>query len=62
MKAKRPSDGSGRHSSVLDAAIPMFTSAAMTSAFRLACHAGQQRECSQAWPIGSVPNGKSGSL
>ena len=35
--------------------IPMVARAATASAFRPACHAGQQRECSQAWPVGSVP-------
>ena len=30
-------------------------------AFRFACHASQQRECSQAWPVGSVPYGSSWS-
>jgi len=32
---------------------------ATAAAFRRACHAAQQRECSQAWPVGSVPYGRS---
>ena len=28
-------------------------------AFRFACHVSQQRECSQAWPVGSAPYGSS---
>ena len=38
----------------------MAASAAIASAFRASCHAGQQCECSQAWPLLSVPNGSSG--
>jgi hypothetical protein len=36
-------------------AIAIVARAATASALRPACQAGQQRECSQTWPSGSVP-------
>ena len=40
-------------------AIPIAARAATASALRPACQAGQQRECSQTWPVGSMPWGSS---
>ena len=41
--------------------IPKAERAAIASAFRQARQASQQRECSQAWPVWSVPNGSRAS-
>lgn len=37
------------------ALIPIAASADTALAFRAEYQAGQQRECSQAWPVGSTP-------
>src|SRR5262245_18444567 len=37
------------------AVMPTLANAPTASAFRAACQLGQQRECSQAWPVGSTP-------
>src|SRR5271166_3416399 len=42
-------------------AIPNASKAATASARLAACQADQQCECSQAWPVDSVPNGSRGS-
>jgi hypothetical protein len=49
------------HWSILDVVISSFARAAIASAFRLAYQAGQQRECSQACPVGVAPTGSSTS-
>jgi hypothetical protein len=43
------------------AVIPIAARAATALAFRNSYQAGQQRECSQAWPAGSTPQGSNGS-
>ena len=43
------------------ALIPIAASADTALACRASYQAGQQRECSQTWPVGSVPKGSSGS-
>ncbi len=42
-------------------AIPIAAKAAIASALRPARQVVQQRECSQAWPVDSVPKGRIGS-
>ena len=37
------------------ALIPIAVSVVTALAFRASYQAGQQRECSQTWPLGSVP-------
>ena len=44
-----------------DTPTPIAASAAAASAFLLSAQAGQQRECSHAWPVLAKPNGRRGS-
>lgn len=41
---------------MLGCSIPIAASAAIASALRALCRAGQQRECSQSWPVRSLWN------
>jgi hypothetical protein len=43
------------HSVAVSFPTPIALSAAMASLFRAAYQASQQRECSQAYPVGSTP-------
>jgi hypothetical protein len=43
------------HSVAVSFPTPITLSAATASFFRAACQASQQRECSQAYPVGSTP-------